>query len=142
MPITYLGTDKPVSQKFLLGFLFVHGFLFLGVGYILSTFVPAFTIIHSGFGIFVYLIFLRQGFPKIYKTALIGAVVSVILGVIFGDFLISNFYPDSFETNVFHRIYSVIIVFYIYLYFDIARMMLFGRKKLDGKIEAKKNQKR
>ena len=111
------------SRKFLIPFLLIHGLIFLGGGYILSIAEPIITIFHSGLGIFVYIIFLASAFPKIIKDVVFGSVLSIALGLLFGDFLLSNFYPmlSKESLTIFHRIYSMIILFYIYIYIDVLR---------------------
>lgn len=89
---TVPGVFPPTTRRALMGFLLLHGLIFLGVGYILSYTFPLFTIIHSGFGIFIYSVFLRAGFPRVFRSAVLGAIFSIALGLFFGDWLISNFY--------------------------------------------------
>ncbi|MFH1509229.1 MAG: hypothetical protein ABIE68_03630 [bacterium] len=115
----YIDTKKITSPGFLLGFMFFHGILFLGVGYLFSWRIPNITIFHSGFGILIYLLFLKQHFPKIFRNAIYGAIISILIGLIFGDWLLDNFYFGMENVTFLHRIYSVIIVFYIYVYIDI-----------------------
>lgn len=113
----------------LIPFLFIHGLIFLGVGYFFSARTPEFMIIHSGLGIFVYLVFLSAAFPQTIKDAIISAVLSIATGLIFGDFLIDNFYPTLSKSSItiFHRIYSIIVVFYIYIYLTLIKNWFFSK---------------
>jgi len=115
-------TLSPEQFKiFLIPFLFIHGAIFLGVGYFFSATVPEFMIVHSGLGIFVYLVFLSAAFPQTMKDAIISGALSIATGLIFGDFLLDNFYPTLSKSSItiFHRIYSIIVVFYIYIYLSL-----------------------
>jgi hypothetical protein len=122
------GISPPMTRQYLMGFLLLHGLFFLGVGYIFAQMMPVFMIFHSGFGIFVYLVFLRTGFPKIFRSAAYGAVVSVVLGLIAGDFLLSNFFFLIDEPTFLHRVYAIIVVFYIYVYVALLRQVFNGSR--------------
>ena len=64
---------------------------FLGAGYFLSYGSALFAILWSVLLIGPCLSILRQAFPKIFYSALHGTIISIIVGLIFGDFLLDNF---------------------------------------------------
>ena len=118
-------------RRYIVPFLFVHALIFLGVGYIFSMDDPIFSTIHSGIGILVYLIFLILLFHNKIRDILIGAALSIAIGLIFGDFLLDNFYfmiPKA-DLTIFHKIYSMMIVFYIYVYIDVIKLQVFSKQE-------------
>lgn len=132
MPLTFsLSTaDKP-SPKILIPFLTLHGLLFLGIEYILFPTFPLFMLVHALLGIAIYLIFWRAGFPHLFRDVFIGAVISVVIGFLFGDFLLDKFFflheeaPQGFVP----KMYSAVVVFYVYFYLILIRKFLFQNKK-------------
>lgn len=114
------SSDKP-SSKILFPFLAAHGFLFLGIGYIIFTTFPLFALVDAFLGIFVYLVFWRASFPRLFRDVLVGAALSVVLGIIFGDVLIDKFFflYQQKPQGLIPKIYSATVVFYIYFYIRI-----------------------
>lgn len=123
------SSDKP-SPKILWPFLAVHGFLFLGIDYILFPTFQIFILIHALIGIFIYLVFWRAFFPNFFKDVLIGAGISVIMGMLFGDILIDKFFflyqeaPKGFVP----KIYSSLVIFYLYFYIALIKRAVIYKK--------------
>lgn len=119
---TFTSFDK-VSPKLIFSFLLLHGFLFLGVEYILFQSFPVFTLVHAVIGIGIYLIFWRSSFPQLFRSVLIGAIVSVLIGIFLGDIILDNFFFLYKETpsGLIARIYSAVVVFYIYFYIALVK---------------------
>src|SRR3989338_325794 len=109
--------------RFLVPFLFLHGFLFLGGGYLFSRQDPGFALMHSGIGILVYMVFFVATFPDKIGDAVKGALASIALGLVFGDYLLDHFYAGmpAAELTWLHRAYAVMVVFYLYTYLYFAR---------------------
>lgn len=115
---------RDMGGKYLIAFLFCHGLIFIGVGYIVSFHDPWFSIMHSGGGIFTYLIFLLVVFQKHFIKAFIGAACSMAMGWYFGDFFVDHFYLGTVKDSLGHRIYASMILFYLYLFFDLVLLVL------------------
>jgi hypothetical protein len=113
--------DTPL---YFLGFFTIHGLLFLGGGYAISYSDPGFALMHSGIGVFVYLIFFFALFPTHARSALIGAILTLAAGYYWGDFLLDSFYPASLERTTLHKMYATMLVLYFYVYTDIAVVIL------------------
>lgn len=118
MPTFTLSSTDRTSPKILIPFLTLHGFLFLGISYILFTSFQVFALIHALIGIIIYLIFWRSSFPNLFRDLLIGSAVSVLTGVLFGDFLLDKFFFFYKETprGIISKMYSSLIIFYVYFY--------------------------
>lgn len=82
---------------------------------------------HALMGIIIYLVFWRSYFPNLFRDALIGAGVSVLMGLLFGDFLIDKFFWLYEETpkGLFPKIYSSLVVFYLYFYVALIKRVIF-----------------
>lgn len=110
---------------------------FLGAGYFVSCGSAPFAILWSLLLIYPCLPILKQAFPKIFHSALYGVIVSIIIGKIFGDWLLDNFYPfniDGFTISIWHRIFSIITVFYIYLCLAITKEFIKKYKTIKKEI--------
>ncbi|OGZ16344.1 MAG: hypothetical protein A3H76_03110 [Candidatus Lloydbacteria bacterium RIFCSPLOWO2_02_FULL_54_12] len=92
--------------------------MFLGVEYILFQSFRIFTLVHAVIGIGIYLVFWRASFPQLFRDVLVGAVISVLVGVFFGDVILDNFFFLYKETphGLVPQMYSVLVVFYVYFY--------------------------
>lgn len=127
---TLTPSDK-ASPKFIFSFLLLHGLLFLGFEYIIFQSFPVFTLIHAIMGIGIYLIFWRASFPQLFQTVLIGAIISILLSIFFGDTILDNFFFLYKETprGLVPQMYSAVVVFYIYFYTTLVkRAVLRGNK--------------
>ena len=117
------------TSTFLFGFLFLHGFLFLGIGYILFQTFPLLILLHQALGILIYVIFWRAKFPNLFRDVLIGASLSVISAILIGDLLLDNFFVlyAKVPTGILASAYSATVIFYIYFYIALIRRMLRGK---------------
>lgn len=116
------------SPKFIFSFLLLHGLLFLGVEYIIFQSFPVFTLVHTIMGIGIYLIFWRASFPHLFRSVLVGTIVSVFIGVFFGDIILDNFflYKEA-PHGLISQMYSVVVVFYIYFYIALVKRTVLSR---------------
>lgn len=117
-----------LGGAWLIGFLSLHGLLFIGGGYAVSFSNPWFSILHSGIGILVYMIFLAVAFQKHFLFAFLGAAITMLLGFFFGDFFLEYFYFGAAKNSLGHRIYASMVVFYLYLFFDLIFYTFFRKK--------------
>ncbi len=126
---TLTPSDK-TSPKFIFSFLLLHGLLFLGIEYILFTSFPIFTLLHAFIGIVIYLIFWRAFFPNLFKDVLLGACISVLMSILFGDILLDNFFflYQEFPEGFIPKVYSSLVVFYLYFYVALIRRVIFYKK--------------
>ena len=117
------------SPKFIFSFLLLHGLLFLGVEYIIFQSFPVFTLVHAVMGIGIYLIFWRASFPHLFRSVLVGTIVSVFIGVFFGDIILDNFFFLYKEAphGLISQMYSVVVVFYIYFYIALVKRTVLSR---------------
>ncbi len=127
---TLSSADKPPSKIFW-PFLTLHGLLFLGIGYILFTSFELFALVHAFIGILIYLIFWSSYFPHLFRDVVIGAGISVLTGLIFGDILLDKFFwlYEKTPRGLIPRAYSSLVVFYLYFYIALVKRVIFDIKK-------------
>jgi len=125
-----LTPSEKASPKFIFVFLLLHGLLFIGVGYILFQSFPVFALVHAVIGIGIYLMFWWASFPRLFRDILIGAIVSILAGIFFGDIILDNFFFLYKEAprGLIPQIYSTVVVFYIYFYIALVKRTIFHDK--------------
>ncbi len=133
VPATY-GT----ARKFTLPFMLFHGIFLLGPAYFGSLSDPLFSLGFSAIGVVVYLVFLSAAYPELFRQAFFGAGISIATGAIFGDLLLDNFYPGipAEQLSFAHRAYSMLMIFYAYVFIAVARSYFFPEKREGEKSQA------
>ena len=113
---------KPMAIA--LPFFFVHSAIFYAIIYFLARANPLAALGAGFFVTIVYSIFYYILFEKGYQSAFVSAAISIITGLIFGDWLIDKFYPDSLLTNNLHLAVMILLVHNVYLFLDLVRYIL------------------
>ena len=131
MPAYSLSSADKLSPKVIFPFLVLHSFLFLGIGYILFAVFPLFALVHAALGIFIYLMFWRASFPHVFRDVMIGSAISVVTGIVLGDFLLDKFFflYDEAPRGIIPNIYAATVVFYMYFYMRMLRTSLVAGKR-------------
>ena len=126
---TFTSYDK-VSPRFIFSFLLLHGLLFLGIEYIIFQSFPVFTLVHAFIGIGIYLVFWRSYFPQLFRSILVGTIVSVFFGIFFGDVILDNFFfaYQEVPSGLIPQLYSTVVVFYIYFYIALLKKVFIYKK--------------
>jgi len=109
------------STNIIIPFFVVHAFFLLLPLYLYSFGHPSESFFASVFAIYVYSIFYFILFQKSFLSALVSAGVSVIMGLLFGSYILDHIYPHDILLNYWHRAYIILLVYYIYLFIDMVR---------------------
>ncbi|KKW41822.1 MAG: hypothetical protein UY92_C0013G0021 [Candidatus Magasanikbacteria bacterium GW2011_GWA2_56_11] len=115
---------KATPAAILLPAFFLHSLIFYVPTYFISDSYPTAAFLVAFFATAVYSIFYFILFEKGYKYAWGSATISIITGLLFGDFFLDRFYPDSLLTNRWHAAYMILIVHNLYLFGDLVRYVL------------------
>lgn len=115
---------KETPATIFLPFFLVHSSIFFLAAYFISRSSPIGALGLAFFSTIVYAIFYYMLFEKGYRSAMLDAAISIVTGLIFGDWLMDRFYPESLLTNHWHNALMILLVFNIYTFINLVRYLI------------------
>lgn len=115
-------TGKPIA--IVIPFFFLHSAIFYSITYFFARSNPLAALNIGFFATALYSTFYYILFEKGYQSAFISATISIVTGLIFGDWILDAFYPDTLLTNNIHFAVMILLVHNVYLFLDLIRYLI------------------